>query len=198
MKNIAILVLAAGKSSRMKRVKQLEKINNKTLLDITLEKVKKVFFENIFCVVGANADKIKAEIATKNIQFIDNPNFRNGLSASIISGINYFNEHKLNFDGLFILLADQPAVETRYLKSMLDLFQENKTKIIASNYGEKIGVPIIFPKKHFSELLLIVGDKGAKELIHQRKNEILSPKLTTNFFDIDTQEDLKNYKNSIL
>lgn len=65
MKNIAILVLAAGKSSRMKRIKQLEKINNKTLLDITLEKVKEVFFENIFCVVGANADKIKAEIANQ-------------------------------------------------------------------------------------------------------------------------------------
>ena len=81
---------------------------------------------------------------------------------------------------------------------MLDLFQENKTKIIASNYGNKLGVPVIFPKKHFSELLLILGDKGAKEFIHQRKNEILSPKLTTNFFDIDTQEDLKHYKNSIL
>lgn len=198
MKNIAFLVLAAGESSRMKRIKQLEKINNQTLLDITLEKVKKVFFKNIFCVVGANADKIKAEIITKNIQFIDNPNFRNGLSTSIISGINYFNEHKLNFDGLFILLADQPAIETRYLRSMLDLFQENETKIIASNYGNKLGVPAIFSKKYFSELLLISGDKGAKEFIHQRKNEVIAPKLTTIFFDIDTQEDLKKYKNSIL
>lgn len=197
MKNIAVLVLAAGESSRMKGIKQLKKINNKTLLDITLEKVKKVFSENIFCVVGANTDKIKAEIATKNIQFIDNPNFRNGLSASIVSGINYFNEHKLNFEGLFILLADQPAIETEYLISMLDLFQENEAKIIASNYGNKLGVPVIFSKKYFSELLLITGDKGAKDFIHQRKNQVLSPKLTTNFFDIDTQEDLQHYKNSI-
>ena len=95
MKNIAILVLAAGKSSRMNSIKQLEKINNKTLLDITLEKVNNLFSENVFCVLGANADEIKQGITSKNIQFINNKNFENGLSASIVSGINYFNENKL-------------------------------------------------------------------------------------------------------
>ena len=52
MKKIAIVILAAGKSSRMNAIKQLVKINNKTLLEITLEKVKRVFSENIFCVLG--------------------------------------------------------------------------------------------------------------------------------------------------
>ena len=40
MKNIAVLVLAAGKASRMNSIKQLEKIDNKTLIDISLEKIK--------------------------------------------------------------------------------------------------------------------------------------------------------------
>ena len=71
MKNIAVLVLAAGKSSRMKSIKQLEKINQKTLLDITLEKIKNIFSDDIFCVLGANADKVKSEIVTKNINFIN-------------------------------------------------------------------------------------------------------------------------------
>jgi len=196
MKNIAILVLAAGKSSRMNSIKQLEKINNKTLLDITLEKVNNLFSENVFCVLGANADEIKQGITSKNIQFINNENFENGLSASIVSGINYFNENKLNFEGLFILLADQPAIETWYLESMLNLFQKNNDTIIASNYGNKLGVPVIFPKKYFTDLLLIIGDKGAKEFINKRKNEIIYPELTTNFFDIDTKSDLQFFKKS--
>jgi len=196
MKNIAILVLAAGKSSRMNSIKQLEKINNKTLLDITLEKVNNLFSENVFCVLGANADEIKQGITSKNIQFINNKNFENGLSASIVSGINYFNENKLNFEGLFILLADQPAIETWYLESMLNLFQKNNDTIIASNYGNKLGVPVIFPKKYFTDLLLIIGDKGAKEFINKRKNEIIYPELTTNFFDIDTKSDLQFFKKS--
>ncbi|PQJ76318.1 nucleotidyltransferase family protein [Polaribacter glomeratus] len=196
MKNIAILVLAAGKSSRMDGIKQLEKINNKTLLDITLEKLKSIFSDKIYCVLGANADKIKAEITSKNIQFIENQNYEKGLSSSIVSGIEYFNKEALNFDGIYILLADQPGIEIVYLESLLLLFQEHKDTIIASNYGNKLGVPAIFPKKYFPELLLIRGDKGAKEFLKERKSEVISPELSTNFFDIDTKEDLELFKNS--
>jgi molybdenum cofactor cytidylyltransferase len=196
MKNIAVLVLAAGKSSRMNGIKQLEKINNKTLLDITLEKLKNIFFDEIYCVLGANADKIKAEITSENIQFIENLNYEKGLSSSIVSGIQYFKKEALNFDGIYILLADQPGIETAYLKSLLVLFKKHKDLIIASNYGNKLGVPAIFPKKYFPKLLLIKGDKGAKEFINQRKNEVVYPESSTNFFDIDTKEDLELFKNS--
>ena len=198
MKNIAVLILAAGKSSRMKAIKQLEKIDKKTLLEITLEKVQTLFSSTIYCIVGANADKIKAETTTKNIEFIKNNNFKNGLSSSIVSGIQYFKANNLNFEGVFILLADQPAIDVAYLKDMIHLFNINKEVIIASNYGEKFGVPAIIPKKYFSNLLLIQGDKGAKEFINSRKNEIISSKLNTNLVDIDTKEDLQRYKNSIL
>lgn len=198
MKNIAILILAAGKSSRMNSIKQLEKIDGKTLLEITLNKIKSIYSSTIFCVLGANSDQIKSEINTKNIQFIKNDNFENGLSSSIVSGINYFKKKELNFDGVFILLADQPAIEITYLENMLHLFLENKDTIIASNYGLKLGVPVIFPKKYFSKLLLIKGDKGAKEFINNRIEKVLTPKQKTNFLDIDTKEDLQLYKNSIL
>lgn len=198
MKNIAVLVLAAGKSSRMKSIKQLEIINNKTLLDIILEKVKQLFSDHIYCVLGANSDKIKAEITSKNIQFIENKNFDKGLSSSIVSGLEYFKKKELNFDGVFILLADQPAIEIKYLKAMLELFDKNQTKITASNYENKLGVPAVFPKKYFEDLLLIHGDKGAKEFINNRKSEVISPKLTSNLIDIDTKVDLEIFKKSIL
>ena len=126
MKNIAVLILAAGKSSRMHSIKQLEKINNKTLLDITLEKAKRISPTATFCVLGANSDQIKQGITIENIELIENNNFEDGLSSSIISGIQYFRKQQLNFDGVFILLADQPAIKLWYLEAMLNLFQENK------------------------------------------------------------------------
>lgn len=198
MKNIAILVLAAGKSSRMNTIKQLEKIDSKTLLEVTLDKVKPISSDNVFCVLGANADKIKRAISIENVTFILNKNYEIGLSSSIISGINYFKKKQLNFNGVFILLADQPAVEINYLKSMLILFQKNDGKIIASNYGKKLGVPVIFPEKYFKDLLLIKGDKGAKKFINDKKDETICSELQTNLIDIDTKEDLLLYKNTIL
>ena len=198
MENIAILVLAAGKSSRMNSIKQLEKVNHKTLLELTLEKIERISTSNIFCVLGANSDKIKSEISSKNVQFIENTNFEDGLSSSIVSGIQYFKRKNFNFEGIFILLADQPAIDVAYIEDMLHLFKQHKDKIIASNYGKKLGVPAIFPKKYFSNLFLIKGDKGAKEFINNKKNEVLFSTIKTNFLDIDTREDLQRYKNSIL
>ena len=198
MKKIAIVILAAGKSSRMNAIKQLVKINNKTLLEITLEKVKRVFSENIFCVLGANYENIRHKINTENIEFIKNNHFENGLSSSIVSSLHYFKNNKLYFDGIFILLSDQPAIETSYLEAMHHLFQEKNHLIIASNYGNKLGVPAIIPEKHFLSLLLIKGDKGAQEFINHRNNEVIYTKQTTNLFDIDTKEDLLFYKNSFL
>tara|TARA_R110002096_G_scaffold152929_1_gene316413 strand:+ start:635 stop:1234 length:600 start_codon:yes stop_codon:yes gene_type:complete len=197
MKNVAVLVLAAGKSSRMKSIKQLEKINEKTLLDITLEKIKSIFSDNIFCVLGANGDRIKQEITTTNINFINNKNFETGLSASIVAGMLHFKNNNLSFDSVFILLADQPAIDVGYLKSMLFLSKENNHKIIASKYGDKFGVPAIIPKKYFKDLILIEADKGAKEFINQHKNDVLCSESSTNLLDIDTKEDLNSYKKSI-
>ena len=197
MKNIAVLVLAAGKSSRMKSIKQLEKINQKTLLDITLEKIKSILPDNIFCVLGANAEKIKQEITTTSINFINNKNFEIGLSSSILTGIQFFKKNNLNFDSVFILLADQPAINIGYLKSMIFLSEENKHKIIASKYEPNFGVPAIIPNKYFEDLILIEVDKGAKEFINYHKNDVLCSESSTNLLDIDTKEDLKNYKKSI-
>ena len=81
---------------------------------------------------------------------------------------------------------------------MLKLFKKNDNTIIASNYGNELGVPAIFPEKYFTELLLIKGDKGAKKFINQRKNKVLYPKKSTNLFDIDTKKDLSLYKNLVL
>ena len=194
MKNIAVLVLAAGKSSRMNGIKQLEKINNQTLLDITLEKAKQLSKQHVFCVLGANSDKIKSELKSKDVIFLENKNFENGLSSSIVCGINHFKKEQLNFDGVFILLADQPAIEVSYLESLIYLFDKNTTKIIASNYGKQLGVPAIFSRKYFSELLLIKGDKGAKDFIIARNDEVISAKKLTNLIDIDTQDDLQKFK----
>ncbi|MEN8857636.1 MAG: nucleotidyltransferase family protein [Flavobacteriaceae bacterium] len=196
--SIAILVLAAGKSSRMKSIKQLEKVGNKTLLNITLEKAVQLQETDIYCVLGANASLIKKSIVFPNISIISNDNYTNGLSTSIIASLNYFKKHDLNFNAIFILLADQPAIDEEYLSSMKNLHLNNPSKIIATKYQLHFGVPVIIPKTYFKSLLTINGDKGAKSFINEHQKEVLSSKLQTNSIDIDTQEELNLYRKSIL
>jgi len=197
MSKIAVLVLAAGKSSRMNAIKQLLKIENKTLLDITLETAKNVIQKNIFCVLGASSEKIKKEISTKNVQFIYNKNFESGLSSSIVAGINHFEKERFYFDAVLILLADQPEVDEKYLNLIISSFLNNPDKIIASNYNQKAGVPALFPKKYFKKLILLHGDKGAKVFLQDHASETIVLKRNQPFKDLDTPEDFKSYLNSI-
>ncbi|WP_088323967.1 nucleotidyltransferase family protein [Polaribacter tangerinus] len=187
---IAILILAAGSSSRMKTPKQLVKINNRYLLDIVLEKTKKIQENDVYCVLGANASLIKSKIVTSAVTLIYNENYKIGLSSSIKKGIEYIeNQHK-SYNGILIVLGDQPLISEKYMLHMIKIFSENSSKIIGSNYGNKIGVPAIFPVACFKLLKEIKGDEGAGKILQNLTN-ILLPKETVNLLDIDTPEDLK-------
>lgn len=197
MKDIAILVLAAGKSSRMKSIKQLLKIKNQTLLDIALKNAQKVSSKNVFCVLGANADKIKNEISTKDIQFILNKNFEKGLSSSIVCGMTYLEKNHSNLGAVLIMLADQPEVDFKYLNELIEVYKKNNSKIIVTTYLNNSGVPAIFPKKYFDNLKLLKGDKGAKGFIKSCVLETIKVQRKKPFLDIDTEQNYLFYLKSI-
>ena len=192
MSKIAIIILAAGKSKRMGFAKQIIRINNEPLLKITLDKIESIS-EDTYCVLGANKDLILEEIHFNNKVVIDNINYEKGLSSSISICIEFFEKKNLNYDGVLFVLGDQPAIETEYFLSIINTFNEHKTKIIATNYDGKAGVPALFPKSFFKELKIIKGDKGAREILKNKPKSIIFESFKTNLVDIDTRKDLIDY-----
>ncbi|TDQ21848.1 nucleotidyltransferase family protein [Tenacibaculum caenipelagi] len=190
MKKTAILILAAGSSSRMGTIKQLLPYQNTTLLEWAIEQAKKSNTKNVFCVLGANRETIEKQISKKDIEIIYNPNHQEGLSTSIVNGIKYLQAKE--FDSILIMLADQPHVTFEYLNKLFKISEENPSKIIASNYQDKIGVPAIFPKKYFNELLNLKGDQGAKVFLQKHPDIIIEANTPLNLIDIDTPDDYQH------
>lgn len=186
----AILLLAAGSSSRMGKPKQLLPFKNTTLLGNAIEQAKKSKTNAVYCVLGANTKIIQESISNYKTQTIFNPNFKDGLSTSIVLGVNHLKD---KYDAILIMLADQPEVSSNYLNEFINLSNKNPSKIIASNYQNKIGVPAIFPKMYFHQLLKLEGDKGAKEILNNEINIIKMAPI--NLTDIDTEEDYLNLIN---
>ena len=119
---LVVLILAAGSSSRMGSIKQLLSINEKTLLQHTLDLSIKIKSTKTLCILGAHAEEIMQKVEGKKIEFVINRNHKLGLSSSIIRGIEHLQEKKTSFDGLFILLADQPAIKIDYYDEMMRHF----------------------------------------------------------------------------
>jgi molybdenum cofactor cytidylyltransferase len=187
---IAILILAAGNSKRMGVTKQLLPLGNTTLLGITIKNVIDANCTAMYCVLGADAVAVKKSISKFNIETIFNPNFKSGLSSSIVVGIQHII--KKQFDAVLILLGDQPFVNATYINEMIVTYKNHPEQIIASTYKTTIGVPAMVPKSDFKELLKLKGDKGAKDFLINSKDRIIQLK-GVKLLDIDTKEDYEDF-----
>ncbi|TMM57343.1 nucleotidyltransferase family protein [Maribacter algarum] len=187
--NIAILVLAAGESSRMgEKVKQILPWKDTTLLGNALEQAKTSMVDAIFVVLGAYEEKIMAEVQLESIAIIKNHNWKDGLGSSIAAGIEHFSSKALSFDALLIMLADQPLIDSNYLNKMMGNWRGNPSKIITTQYESRMGVPAIFGKEYFTELQKLNKDFGAKDIIASHKDAILALNPEGKEIDIDSWE----------
>jgi molybdenum cofactor cytidylyltransferase len=190
----AILILAAGESSRMGESKQLLPIGETTLLGRAIEGALKSKTDKVYCVVGANSDAIQKSIQHYAIEIIHNNYYQLGLSSSIIEGVKYLESK--NYDAILMMLGDQPKVDIQYLNQLIDELNKQPSKIIASSYAGISGVPAIFPKSYFKQLLHLKGDKGANPVLNSPKTEVIKID-STKLKDIDTKEDYLDFLDSL-
>jgi molybdenum cofactor cytidylyltransferase len=190
----AILILAAGKSSRMGTAKQLLPVGKTTLLGLAIESAIQSKADKTYCVIGANSEAIQKSIERYAVEMIQNNDYQLGLSSSIKKGLEYLESK--HYDAILIMLADQPKVDTAYLNQFIDELHKQPSKIIASSYSGVYGVPAIFPKSYVDQLLLLKGDKGAKDFLNSSKAQVIQ--LNNNqLTDIDTNQDYIDFLNSI-
>jgi molybdenum cofactor cytidylyltransferase len=183
----AILVLAAGGSSRMGEPKQLLTWSRTTLLGSTIERALELNNSEVFVVLGAFSEKIKQSIEKYSVSIVINKNWNLGMGASISSGVEEVLKRNC-FENILITLADQPFVNSEYLFHLINIHGYNSNKIIASDYIGRAGVPAIFGKKYFSELKELECEYGAKELLKKYFDFVEFPILDFFSEDIDTQE----------
>lgn len=183
--NIAVLVLAAGKSSRMRQPKQLLGWKKTTLLNHAIDQAKEVT-QHVFAVLGAYKDTIEVSIPN-DVTIVFNPNWEQGMGTSIALGISEL-QNRYNFNAVLIMLADQPLLDSRYLYELKELFMKSECKIAATFYGKSNGVPAIFHNSVFDELIKLNQDYGAKKLMKKLTSDTKSLHPKGKEIDIDTFE----------
>jgi len=193
----AMVILAAGASSRMQAIKQLLPWKNTTLLGNAIEQGLQSNVEVVYVVLGKNAAKIKSQVSNYPIQIIENKNWQQGIGSSIACAIKYFKENKLNYNSVLITLADQPLINTAYYNLLIAQSLTYKERIIASNIHHKPSVPAIFDAYFFDKLSQLNEDKGAKQLMQAASDDVFIVNSDINLVDIDTIETYEAVLNSI-
>ncbi len=193
--NIAIIILAAGSSSRLGRPKQLLELHGNTLLQNSINAALNIS-KNVIVVLGANEKLIRSTILDFPIEIFLNENFTEGMSSSIRVGMSGLEKEK--YKAVLIMLCDQPFVDAILLKKMISVFEKSELPILASEYEGKVGVPAIFDVSFFQKLKTLEGQKGAKALITNNLERVERVIFEKGKIDIDTEEDWKKIKNNSL
>jgi molybdenum cofactor cytidylyltransferase len=169
--------------------KMLLPFEGKTLLQHTIDEIKKVDGTELLVVTGCYHLLLKEILEQQQIDFIENDNWKDGMGCSIQKGIAYVSAQYPNANSVIILVCDQPYISTALLEELMITKQQTNKGIVAAAYNDTTGTPVLFDKKYFAALALLRGQYGAKKLIQQFSNDVATVVFPDGAVDIDTMDD---------
>lgn len=189
MPSIGIVILAAGASTRLGTPKQLLRYQGYSLIQRVVTTAISSLGEPIIVVLGANAAQIQPELQAFAIHVVLNPQWIDGISTSIRTGIEALLTIKPDVEAVVLLVCDQPFIEPDLIYQLITAYQLTHQPIIASEYAGVVGVPALFEHTLFPTLMGLSGDRGAKQLMQSANSSIQTIPYPAAAFDIDTLTD---------
>jgi len=188
------IVLAAGTSSRFGKIKQLQTIKGKPLIEWVLDACLGSQLERVFLVLGYKHKEILRVLAGKirhtGLDIVINPDYGKGQSTSLRAGIKAVKD---DFPSAMFVLGDQPLIDAQTLNLLIKRFRSSEKNICVPFYDDKRGNPVIFSNKYYAGISGIQGDEGARRIIDNNPDQVLRVVLSrpSFFYDVDIPEDLE-------
>jgi molybdenum cofactor cytidylyltransferase len=190
-RNIAAVILAAGRSTRMGGPnKLLAELNGKPLVRIVTEQVLASKASSVIVVTGHQAAEVEKALAGLKVKFVRNPDFVAGLASSVKTGIGAVPP---NADGAVVCLGDMPLIDARLIDRLIEAFAPDRGNLIAVPVSDsRRGNPVLWSRRFFDELMSLDGDIGARHLIARHGEAVAEVPVEGHgaFLDIDTPEAL--------
>lgn len=182
------ILLAAGASTRLGQPKQLLGFQGKPLVRHVAEQALASRLADLHVVVGHRADEVRAALEGLAVQVVENPAFQQGQSTSLRAGLVAFPRER---KAAMVLLVDQPFVDPHLIDRLIGLYEESNALIVAPGHAGHRGNPVLFDHTILPELLTVVGDTGAREIIARHRDRLAALELDSDrpFQDVDTWED---------
>ena len=197
---VAVLVLAAGRSTRMGGPnKMLADANGAPLVVHAVKAALESQAVEIVVVLGHMADQVRAGIENaipgrSRLRFVTNPDFVDGLSTSVRTGIGALSS---NVDAAIVQLGDMPGVGAGLLNRLIAAFSPVEGRAICvPTVGGKRGNPVLWARRFFPEMAKLSGDSGAKHLIGEHADLVCEVEMAGEaaITDIDTPEALAAWR----
>jgi molybdenum cofactor cytidylyltransferase len=188
-KRIGAVILAAGGSSRFGQPKQLIPFRGKSLVRRIIDAACEAGCSPVVAVIASKDPKLHSELDRAGILIAQNNQWQRGIGSSIRCGIETLTNSSPDVEASVLLVCDQPAVDARVIQRLVALYETTGKSIVASSYADTLGVPVLFTRSVFQELLSLDDEAGAKSIVLRNRERVASLSFPEGQIDVDTWED---------
>jgi molybdenum cofactor cytidylyltransferase len=190
----ALLVLAAGRSTRMRgRDKLMEEVSGRPIL---VERVTsaQATAAPVFVALPPRREWPQrwAALEGTGATLVEVPDAASGMAASLRAGLASL---PADCPGLLVLLADMPEITPADIAALLARFDGTSILRGASAEGTP-GHPVLFPARDFAALARLTGDAGGRDLLRRESARVQLVPLPDRhaLTDLDTPEDWADWR----
>jgi molybdenum cofactor cytidylyltransferase len=174
---VAAVLLAAGLGRRMGGVnKLLAEVGGVPLVARAADALLATRASPVHVVLGHQAEAVRAALAGRPVRFVVNPDYEEGLGASLRAGIEAVQAAPGEpVDGALVALGDMPFVQPAHIERLLERFDPTGPfSICVPVHERKRGHPVLWSARHFPQLRALTGDVGARALLEAHADAVLS------------------------
>jgi len=182
------ILLAAGSSRRFGNNKLVQPVVSDTpMLLVSAKNLVDVLPDSI-AVISKEVTSLTPQLESLGLRVVLNEQAATGIGSSIACGVRA----SAGACSWLIALADMPYIKQETLGRLVERLR-NGARIVAPVYAQQRGHPVGFHRQFQQELLALHNDIGAREVIHQHRQELelLATEDAGVITDIDQPADVK-------
>ena len=192
--SVAAVVLAAGSSSRfraaggLQATKLLAPFQGEPMVRTVVRHALATRAHPVIVVTGHHSVDVEQALAGLPVTFVYNPDFADGLSTSLKSGIAALPD---TCTAAAILLGDMPLIEPVLIEALIGGFEASGADAAVPVCDGQRGNPVILSRRLFGALKALRGDRGAGLLLRRDELNVCEiPAGRSVLLDVDTPEAL--------
>jgi molybdenum cofactor cytidylyltransferase len=189
VKDIAAILLAAGRSRRMGAFKPLLPFGDRTVIESCINNLRAADVKDIIVVAGHRADDLRAQLKDLDVTIVINPDPDSEMGASIACGVEHVSG---NTRAAIVALVDHPAVPPYVVKILIDEWSRGSTLVQPEHEGHG-GHPVLVDLGYRDELLNLDPERGLRALFQTHRTEVRRVPVKSPYVarDMDTWEDYR-------
>lgn len=187
MGRIETILLAAGYSSRMGRLKPLLPIGGTTVIRRQTE-IMAGLTDRTIVVTGYRGEEVEAHLAGSRVTVVRNPAFAEGMFTSVKAGIAALDR---DVSAFLLLPVDYPLVTRKLIAELIEEFQRTGTPVLYPSFSMRKGHPPVISAACIPQILAYQGEMGLKGALvpFDQDARYFTAEDETCIIDMDTPED---------